>query len=74
MTSLFQQSSYNLNRGIDTEGRLKTKLYDKRGDFTFPTVNTSPSSVATLQHHMRMVFTFHSSYAILGRVHSTMTV
>jgi len=25
---------------IDNRGRLKTKLYDKRDDFTFPTVNS----------------------------------
>ena len=28
-----------LNLEIDSEGRLKTKLYDKRDDFNFPIVN-----------------------------------
>ena len=28
-----------LNLEIDSEGRLKTKLYDKRNGFNFPIVN-----------------------------------
>jgi hypothetical protein len=62
MTSLFQQSSFNLNREIDTEGRLKTKLYDKRDDFTFPTVNTSLSPVATFQHHISQLIRYSRAY------------
>ena len=62
MTSLFQQSSFNLNREIDTEGRLKTKLYDKRDDFTFPTVNTSLPPVATFQHHISQLIRYSRAY------------
>jgi hypothetical protein len=32
-------SYFNLQLEIDNWGRLKTKLYDKRNDFTFPIVN-----------------------------------
>jgi hypothetical protein len=35
-------------------------------------LSTSPSTVATLQHHLRMEYTFHNSCVILGRVHSTL--
>ena len=34
-------------------------------------LSTSLSPVATLQHHLRMEYTFHNSYVILGCVHST---
>jgi hypothetical protein len=29
----------NLHLEIDSEGQLRTKLYDKRGDFNYPIVN-----------------------------------
>ena len=32
-------SYFDLNLEIDTEGRLKTKLYDKRDDVSYPIVN-----------------------------------
>ena len=32
-------SYLDLHREIDSEGRLKTKHYDKRDDFNFPFVN-----------------------------------
>jgi len=32
-------SHLDLHLEIDSEGRLRTKLYDKRDDFNFPTVN-----------------------------------
>ena len=32
-------SYHNLHLEIDSEGRLRTKLYDKRDDFNFPIVN-----------------------------------
>jgi hypothetical protein len=32
-------SYYDLHIEIDNGGRLKTELYDKRDDFTFPIVN-----------------------------------
>ena len=35
-----RSASYlNLHLKIDSEGRLRTKLYDKRDDFNFPFVN-----------------------------------
>ena len=43
-------SYLDLNIEIDNGGRLKTKRYDKRYDFTFPIVNF-PSSVVIFQHH-----------------------
>jgi len=46
-----------LNLEIDTnsEGWLKTKLYDKRDDFNFPIVNFR-LYVATFQHHLYMEY------------------
>ena len=39
-TDTHKSASYlDLQIEIDKGGRLKTKLYDKRDDFTFPTVN-----------------------------------
>ena len=32
-------SYFDLNLEIDSEGRLRTKFYDKRQDFNFPIVN-----------------------------------
>ena len=32
-------SYFDLHIGIDNEGRLRTKLYDKRNYFNFPIVN-----------------------------------
>ena len=32
-------SYFDLYLDLDREGRLKTKLYDKRDDFNFPVVN-----------------------------------
>ena len=40
LLTLKQFASYlDLHFEIDNGGRLKTKLYDKRDDFTFPIVN-----------------------------------
>ena len=36
---LFIMILYNLYSIIDSEGWLRTKLYDKRDDFNFPIVN-----------------------------------
>ena len=58
------------NLEISNGGRLKTKLYDKRDDFTFLIVNF-PFIRNHIQLHLRMEFTFHNSYVIIGRVHST---
>ena len=39
-TDTVKSASYlDLHLEIDNEGRLKTKLYDKREDFSFPIVN-----------------------------------
>ena len=39
-TDTVKSASYlDLHLEIDNEGRLKTKLYDKRDDFSFPIVN-----------------------------------
>jgi hypothetical protein len=43
---------------------IKTKLYDKRDDFTFQ-LSSSHLSVAIFQQHQRMDFTFHKAYIIL---------
>jgi len=40
ITDTDMSASYpDINLGIDSEGRLRTKLYDKRDDFNFPIVN-----------------------------------
>jgi hypothetical protein len=39
-TDTYMSASYlDINLEIDSEGRLKTKIYDKRDDFNFPIVN-----------------------------------
>ena len=63
-------SYLNLHLEIDNGGRFKTKLYDKRDDFTFPIVNFS-LPVAIFQHHQRMDFTFHNLFVILELVPRT---
>ena len=41
-TYIARSASYiDLHLEIDSEGRLRTKLYDKRDDFDFPIVNFS---------------------------------
>ena len=50
-------ASYN-----DNEGRLKTNLYDRHDDFTFPVVNFP---------FISMEFTFHDSYIIRELVSNT---
>ena len=41
-TNTDRSASYlNLRLEIDSEGRLRTRLYDKRDDFNFPIVNFS---------------------------------
>ena len=57
---------------IDNEGRLKTKLYDKRNDVRFPIVNF-PFIKAIFQHHQRMEHTLHNSYVIVEPVFRTVT-
>jgi hypothetical protein len=39
-TDTYMSASYlDINLEIDSEGRLKSKIYDKRDDFNFPIVN-----------------------------------
>ena len=45
----------DLHLEIDSEGRLKTKLYDKRDDLNIPIVNFS-LYVTTLQQHRHMEY------------------
>ena len=47
-------SYLDLHLEIDSEGRLRTKLYDKGDDFNFPIVNFL--SVATFQQHLHMEY------------------
>jgi hypothetical protein len=47
---------------IDNGGILKTKLYDKCDDLTFPMVNSPPSVVICYQYQ-RMGFIIHNSCA-----------
>ena len=50
-----QMSAYYLDLHLENVngGRLRTKVYDKRDDFTFPK-STSPSLVAIFHGHQRM--------------------
>jgi hypothetical protein len=43
--------TFDLHLEIDSEGRLRTKLYDKRDDFNFPIVNFH-LHVAKFQQHL----------------------
>ena len=52
-----RSASYlDLHLEIDSEGRLRTKLYDKRDDFNFPIVNFPFKYVATFQQHLHMEY------------------
>ena len=53
-TDTDRSASYlDLHLVINSEGRLRTKLYDKRDDFNFPIVNFPfICTVATLQQHL----------------------
>ena len=55
-TDTDRSASYlDLHLESDSEGRLRTKLYDKRDDFNFPIVNF-PLYVATFQQHLHMEY------------------
>ena len=69
MDTQISVSYLGLHIEIDKGGRLKTKLYDKRDDLTFPIVNF-PSSVAIFQHHQRTKFEFEQ-LAPLQSLHPT---
>ena len=51
-------SCLDLHLEIDSEGRFRKKLYDKRDDFKFPIVNFLfiCSNVATFQQHLHMEY------------------
>ena len=44
----------DLHLQIDSEGRLKTNLYDKRDDFNFPIVNFPFIYIAIFQQHLHI--------------------
>ena len=48
-------SYFDLHLKIDSDGRLRTKLYDKRDDFHFPIV-TFHLYEATFQQHLHMEY------------------
>ena len=52
-------SYLDLHIEIDSEGKLRTKLYDKRDDFNFPLL-TFHLNVATFQEHLDMEYIFPS--------------
>ena len=55
-TDTDRSASYlDLHLKIDSEGRLRTKLYDKRDDLKFP-LWTFHSYVATFQQHLHMEY------------------
>ena len=61
-TDTHMYTSYlNLHLKIDSEDRLRTKLYDKRDYLNFPTFHLY---VATFQQHLHMEYTFLSWYDI----------
>ena len=64
-------SYIDLHLEIDSGGRFKTKLYDKRDDFTFPIVNF-PFISNNIPASLYLEFTFHNSYVILELVPSTL--
>ena len=52
-----RSASYiDLHLEIDIEGRLRTKLYDKRDDFSFPIVNFPFICRKTFQQHLHMEY------------------
>ena len=55
-TDTYMSASHlDLHLEIDSEGQLRTKLYDKRDDFNFPIVNFH-LYVATFQQHLYMEY------------------
>ena len=65
-------SYLDLHLETDNRGRLKTQLYDKRDELTFPIpVVNFLSPVTIFQQHQHTEFTFHNSYVILELEPST---
>ena len=63
-----RSASYlDLHLEIEGEGRLRTKLYDKRYDFNFPSW-TFQAYVAAFQQHLQMEYIYLSWYGILELV------
>ena len=55
-TDTDRSASYlDLHLEIDSEGLLRTKLYDKRDDSNFP-LRTFHSYIATFQQHLHMEY------------------
>ena len=52
---------------FDEDGKLFTRLYDKRDDFDFPIVNFTYLN-SNIPESLHMVFLFHSWYVMLGFV------
>ena len=71
-TDTQKSTSYlDLHLGIDNGGRLKTKLYNKRDDFTFSMVNF-PFISSYIPASPAYEFTFHNLYVVFELVPSTM--
>jgi hypothetical protein len=67
-TDTDRSASYlDLHLEIDSEGRLRTKLYDKRNDFNFP-LKTFHLYEATFQKHLHMEYISLRWYEILELV------
>jgi hypothetical protein len=49
-------SYIDLNLEIDSEGRKRTKLYDKCDDFNYPIVNFPFIYISTFQQHLHMKY------------------
>ena len=60
-TDTDRSASYlDLHREIDSEGRLRTKLYDKRDYFNFLIVNIPFIYETTFQQHLHMEYIYLS--------------
>ena len=58
-TTYTDRSASYLDLHLHSEGRLTTKLYDKRDDFNFPIVNFPfHLYVATFQQHLHMKYIY----------------
>ena len=53
--SLNSSSYLDIDSAMDNEGRLRFKLYDKRGDFNFELCEF-PNSYAATSHHMKNMY------------------
>jgi hypothetical protein len=60
-------NSFHLHLEIDNGGRLKTKLYDKRDDFTFPVFQHKPSYTVYISQLIRYSRAFVQYNDLLDR-------